>query len=59
MIHATFDAADVTEVLASLPRDEMPRACAVLPHLHSADADERFDYGLDLLLAGLEQKLRS
>jgi AcrR family transcriptional regulator len=53
------DAADVAEVLASLPQDEMPRACAVLPHLLSADADERFDYGLDLLLAGLEQKLRS
>jgi AcrR family transcriptional regulator len=52
------EAADVAEVLASLPRDELPRACDVLPHLLSADRDERFEYGLDLLLAGLEGTLR-
>jgi AcrR family transcriptional regulator len=52
------DAGDVAELVSSLPSDEMPRSCAVLPHLLSADPDERFEYGLDLLLAGLEQTLR-
>jgi AcrR family transcriptional regulator len=53
------DVDGVAEIISSLPRDEMPRSCAVLPHLLSADADERFEYGLELLLAGLDATLRS
>jgi AcrR family transcriptional regulator len=50
------DALDVSDVVSSLPRAELPRTCAVLPHLLSTDADERFEYGLDLLLAGLAHR---
>lgn len=43
--------------LAALPPDEYPSVLAVADHLASADADERFQFGLDVLLDGLEVRL--
>jgi TetR/AcrR family transcriptional regulator, tetracycline repressor protein len=37
-------------------KDELPRTCAVLPYLLVADADEQFDYGIDMLLEGLKAR---
>jgi TetR/AcrR family tetracycline transcriptional repressor len=44
------------EILRSLPAEELPRSCQVLPHLIAGDPDERFEYGLDLLIAGLRSR---
>jgi AcrR family transcriptional regulator len=41
---------------SSLPADEFPRFLSSLPFLMQGDIDERFEFGLDLLLAGLRAK---
>jgi len=41
---------------ASLDPDEFPCFLASLPHLMKGDIDERFEYGLDLLIAGVRSK---
>jgi AcrR family transcriptional regulator len=51
------EAAERAELARALPADLLPRSCAVLPHLLSSDVDERFEYGLDLLLAGLRARV--
>jgi hypothetical protein len=33
--------------------EQLPRTCAVLPHLIAADADQQFDFGIGMLLAGV------
>jgi TetR/AcrR family transcriptional regulator, tetracycline repressor protein len=43
------------DVVAGLS-EELPRTCAVLPYLLGADADEQFDYGIDMLLDGLTSR---
>jgi AcrR family transcriptional regulator len=44
--------------LAMLPPEEYPHVMAVAPHLASGDMDERFTFGLSVLLDGLEVRLR-
>ncbi len=39
-----------------LPLDRLPCLVEALPHLAECDPDEQFEYGLDLLLAGIEAR---
>ncbi len=43
-------------LIAALPSDEFPCFMASLPYLMQGDLDERFEYGLDLLIAGIRSK---
>jgi hypothetical protein len=43
-------------LVAALPSDEFPCFMASLPYLMQGDLDERFEYGLDLLIAGIRSK---
>lgn len=57
--HATgpIDAPQTPEgLVAALPSDEFPCFMASLPYLMRGDLDERFEYGLDLLIAGIRSK---
>jgi hypothetical protein len=40
-----------------LPEDQAPCIVAALPHLAACDPDEQFEFGLDLLLAGIESRV--
>jgi hypothetical protein len=40
-----------------LPEDQVPCIVAALPHLAACDPDEQFEFGLDLLLAGIESRV--
>jgi TetR/AcrR family tetracycline transcriptional repressor len=40
-----------------LPADRVPCIIAALPHLAECDPDEQFEFGLDLLLAGIETRV--
>ena len=44
------------ELVAALP-DQFPVLRAVLPHFIDCGADEQFEFGLDLLIRGLESKV--
>ncbi|MGH3773102.1 MAG: TetR/AcrR family transcriptional regulator [Pseudonocardiaceae bacterium] len=46
-----------TEYYPPLPLERIPAITAVGPHLDGVRRPGRFDYGLDLLLAGLQSKL--
>jgi hypothetical protein len=39
--------------MQSLPSERFPNVVANLEHLTSGDPDERFEFGLDLLVRGL------
>jgi Tetracyclin repressor-like, C-terminal domain len=39
---------------ASLPRDRYPVLTSVAPDMTGADADDRFEFGLSVIIAGLE-----
>jgi len=57
--HATgpSDAPPTPEgLVAALPSDEFPCFMESLPYLMRGDLDERFEYGLDLLIAGIRSK---
>ena len=41
---------------AALPADEFPCFMSSLPYLMQGDIDQRFEYGLDLLFAGIRSK---
>jgi TetR/AcrR family transcriptional regulator, tetracycline repressor protein len=41
----------------SLPVDALPCIVEALPHLADCDPDEQFEFGLDLLLAGIEARV--
>ncbi len=41
-----------------LPTEEFPRIREVGPHLAAADHDAEFDFGIDVLITGLEEKLK-
>jgi hypothetical protein len=41
-----------------LSPEEFPLLCALKPQLESVDHDAEFEFGLDLILSGLRQKLR-
>ncbi|GAA4834719.1 TetR family transcriptional regulator ActII [Saccharopolyspora rosea] len=45
--------AQVEQYYSQLPRDHFPVLTAMLPVLMSGDADERFEFGLDLVVRGL------
>ena len=44
---------------ADLPEDEFPRLREVGPYLASTDHDAEFEFGVDVLLTGLEAKLQA
>lgn len=44
------------ELMAELPADEFPCFMSSLPYLMQGDIDQRFEYGLDLLIAGIRSK---
>jgi AcrR family transcriptional regulator len=50
---ATARMAQVGQYFAELPAERFPTIVAMLPTLMSGDADERFEFGLDLLVGGL------
>lgn len=43
--------------VGSLSRDEFPRLSEISPKLKSVDLDAEFEFGIDLILAGLREKL--
>ena len=50
---------DDAEALARLnSNDELPRLAELAPHFAECDMDETFDFGLELLLEGLQGKIR-
>lgn len=46
-------------LMAALPADEFPCFMSSLPYLMQGDIDQRFEYGLDLLIAGIRSKSAS
>lgn len=44
---------EVDAYLAALPADRFPHLAALAPQLNQGDAGERFEFGLDVLVAGL------
>ena len=49
--------AEVRVQFESLPPEEYPSMVKLAGHLTKADADERFGFGLEVLLDGLEKRL--
>ena len=47
---------DPERLVAALPADEFPCFVSSLPYLMQGDIDQRFEYGLDLMIAGLRAK---
>ncbi len=47
------------DIARLLPTEELPHIAASLPHLFRCDFDEEFEYGLDLMIRGLEAKTAS
>ncbi|MGZ8582711.1 MAG: TetR/AcrR family transcriptional regulator [Actinomycetota bacterium] len=45
------------EAARFLPAETLPCIVAALPHLAECDPDEQFEFGLDLLLAGIQSKV--
>jgi AcrR family transcriptional regulator len=43
-------------LMLALPSDEFPCFMTSLPYLMNGDIDQRFEYGLDLLIAGIRSK---
>jgi AcrR family transcriptional regulator len=46
--------ADVHAFFARLPADRFPVLASIAPDMTGHDGDERFEFGLDILIAGLE-----
>lgn len=46
------------DYIRSLPADRFPYIQRALPHLFAGDADERFEFGLDLLIRGIQSYAR-
>ncbi len=44
---------EVDDYFAALPADRFPHMAALAPELAEGDAGERFEFGLDVLVAGL------
>jgi AcrR family transcriptional regulator len=42
------------DYMASLPPEQFPTLLALMPDVMAGDAEERFEFGLDLLIGGLE-----
>jgi AcrR family transcriptional regulator len=45
------------DVAGTLPVAELPNLAAALSHLYACDFDEAFEYGLDLMIRGVEAKV--
>jgi AcrR family transcriptional regulator len=45
---------EVHSYFAALPRDRFPVLTSIAPLMFSEDGEERFEFGLDILIAGLE-----
>ncbi len=45
------------EVSKTLPVDELPHLAASLPYLYRCDFDDAFEYGLNLMIRGVEAKV--
>ena len=45
------------DVSAAFPVDELPNLAAAFPHLLACDFDAAFEYGLDLMIRGVEAKV--
>lgn len=50
------DIPDPAAIAGILPPDRLPAIIASLPHLAACDPDEQFEFGLDLLLMGLQAR---
>ncbi|MGZ6544331.1 MAG: TetR/AcrR family transcriptional regulator C-terminal domain-containing protein, partial [Actinomycetota bacterium] len=48
---------DPTQLAAALPADQFPCLANALPFLVAGDIDARFEYGLDLMIAGLRARM--
>jgi Tetracyclin repressor-like, C-terminal domain len=48
---------DPIQLAAALPADQFPCFSAALPYLVAGDLDARFEYGLDLMIAGMRAKI--
>ncbi len=47
------------DIARALPLDQLPHLAAHLPYLFHCDFDAEFEYGLDLMIRGLEAKVAS
>jgi AcrR family transcriptional regulator len=47
---------DAAAIAATFPTAQLPCIAAALPHLATCDPDEQFEFGLDLLLGGLQTR---
>jgi AcrR family transcriptional regulator len=56
---STPEAPTPEQLAAVLPADEFPCFMSSLPYLMQGDIDQRFEYGLDLLLTGLRAKAQA
>ena len=45
------------DVAAMLDTDEVPNFVTLIPHLEACDTDENFDFGLELLIAGIRSRI--
>ena len=45
------------EIAALLPAGEVPSFVSLLPHLLTCDTDENFEFGLELIIAGIQARL--
>jgi len=50
------EAADAEAMARALPPGKLPCFAAALPYLATCDPDEQFDFGLDLMLTGLQTR---
>jgi AcrR family transcriptional regulator len=48
---------DPTQLAAALPAEQFPCFASALPYLVAGDIDARFEYGLDLMIAGLRARV--
>jgi AcrR family transcriptional regulator len=51
------DAPEPAVVAATFPAGQLPCIAAALPYLATCDPDEQFEFGLDLMLGGLQARL--
>ena len=45
------------ELRAAIPADQLPNVAECLPAICTVNPDEQFEFGLDLLLRGLQTRL--
>ncbi|MEX2274406.1 MAG: TetR/AcrR family transcriptional regulator [Actinomycetota bacterium] len=55
--HRDDDAPGLADKLRALPTHEMPTLAAILPRMAERDVDADFEFGLDVILSGLQQRV--